>query len=61
VYGVRLDQISGRSVANFHCTLKKVILKKVIGEIAFAVALRKVDIRLPGKGHSNSHGARPVY
>jgi len=24
-------------------------------------APRKVDIRLPGKGNSNSHGARPVY
>ena len=22
---------------------------------------KKVDIRLPGKGNSNSHGARPVY
>jgi len=22
---------------------------------------RKVEIRLPGKGNSNSHGARPVY
>jgi hypothetical protein len=22
---------------------------------------RKVDIRLPGKENSNSHGARPVY
>ena len=22
---------------------------------------RKVDIRLPGKGNSNSYGARPVY
>ena len=22
---------------------------------------RKVDIRLPGKGHPNSHGARPVH
>jgi hypothetical protein len=22
---------------------------------------RKVDIRLPGKGNSNSHGARPVH
>ena len=28
----------------------------------FAAACdRKVDIRLPGKGNSNSHGARPVY
>ena len=25
------------------------------------VVLRKVDIRLPGKGDSNSRGARPVY
>ena len=24
-------------------------------------AHKKVDIRLPGKGNSNSHGARPVY
>jgi hypothetical protein len=24
-------------------------------------AIRKVDIRPPGKGNSNSHGARPVY
>jgi len=22
---------------------------------------RKEDVRLPGKGNSNSHGARPVY
>jgi len=22
---------------------------------------RKVDIRLPGKGNSNSHGAKPVH
>jgi len=22
---------------------------------------RKVDVRLPGKGNSNYHGARPVY
>jgi len=22
---------------------------------------RKVDVRLPGKGNPNSHGARPVY
>ena len=24
-------------------------------------ACRKVDVRLPGKGNSNSHGARPVH
>jgi hypothetical protein len=24
-------------------------------------AARKIDIRLPGKGNSNFHGARPVY
>jgi len=22
---------------------------------------REVDVRLPGKGNSNSHGARPVH
>jgi len=27
----------------------------------FPTPTRKVDIRLPGKGNSNSHGARPVY
>ena len=26
-----------------------------------ASAMRKVDIRLSGKGNSNSHGAGPVY
>ena len=25
------------------------------------ISFRNVDIRLPGKGNSNSHGARPVY
>ena len=25
------------------------------------ITLRKVDVRLSGKGNSNSHGARPVY
>ena len=34
-----------------------------VGDFASAVALaaRKVDIRLPGKENSNSHGAGPVY
>ena len=27
----------------------------------FVGHIRKGDIRLPGKGDSNSHGARPVY
>ena len=30
------------------------------GRVMIARA-RKVDIRLPGKGDSNSHGARPVH
>ena len=25
------------------------------------ILTRKVDVRLPGKGNSNSHGARPVH
>ena len=27
----------------------------------FSAAFRKVDVRLPGNGSSNSHGARPVH
>ena len=29
--------------------------------LGIAGAHRKVDVRLPGKGNSNSHGARPVH
>ena len=25
------------------------------------MGVREVDVRLPGKGNSNSHGARPVH
>ena len=31
------------------------------GEEYGAGAARKVDVGLPGKGNSNSHGARPVH
>ena len=34
-------------------------LKFLMSEVPLYLA-RKVDIRLPGKGNSNSHGARPV-
>ena len=33
-------------------------------KVAIKVSLpptRKIDVRLPGKGNSNSHGERPVY
>ena len=34
----------------------------VAGLIVFLhLATRRVDIRLPGKGNSSCHGARPVY
>ena len=29
--------------------------------LATPAGFRKVDVRLPGKGNSNSHGARPVH
>jgi len=29
--------------------------------LSFSLGPRKVDIRLHGKGDSNSHGARPVH
>ena len=31
------------------------------GSVGPVLVARKVDIRLPGKGNSNSHGARPVH
>ena len=30
-------------------------------DVSTLLGTRKVDIRLSGKGNSNSHGARPVY
>ena len=27
----------------------------------YHVCITKIDVRLPGKGNSNSHGARPVH
>ena len=33
-----------------------------VGRVSWVLyTTRKVDIRLPGKGNSNSHGARPVH
>ena len=29
--------------------------------VQVAGCTRKVDVKLPGKGNSNSHGARPVH
>jgi len=52
----------------YHATLGlRVIKKKKKKAVCYKLTLqiptrpRKVDIRLPGKGNSNSHGARPVY
>ena len=33
----------------------------VLGGVALSPGVRKVDVRLPGKGNSNPHGARPVH
>ena len=42
----------GFLVSGFGCWLQGV---------GFIFRSRKVDVSLPGKGNSNSHGARPVY
>jgi len=41
----------------------KFVPEKVLQSIfvPFLLGYRKVDIRLSGKGNSNSHGARPVH
>ena len=36
-------------------------LQEPPGPVRHAPPARKVDVRLPGKGGSNSHGARPVH
>ena len=36
-------------------------LYEYIYAMKFVLLTRKVDTRLPGKGNSNSHGARPVH
>jgi len=33
----------------------------MLGHMAGEICTRKVDVRLPGKWNSNSHGARPVH
>ena len=35
--------------------------EQVVHEVEVVELTRKVDIRLSGKGNSNSHGAGPVY
>ena len=32
-----------------------------MGDVKTSESSTKVDVRLPGKGNSNSHGARPVH
>jgi hypothetical protein len=58
----------------FHATCDRVVISgrnryPCIFKVKFATLastwlghrFRKVDVRLPGKGNSNSHGARPVH
>ena len=40
--------------------LRKLCMRLAVRHIP-PTCVRKVDIRLSGKGDSNSHGARPVY
>ena len=42
------------------CALRCVMQKGKLTAINFGADARQVDIRLPGKGNSNSRGARPV-
>ena len=34
---------------------------KKVGVLKVRDLSKKLDVRLPGKGNSNTHGARPVY
>jgi len=50
----------------YHSTLGLRVIKKkkrrppLIAHHGFSDITRKVDVRLPGKRNSNSHGARPI-
>ena len=57
------ESIIRGNVATFQHISKKRIPGSNVLPVTFWVAgfPRKVDVRLPGKENSNSHGARPVY
>ena len=40
---------------------RRIIYHTELSNIFMALNTRKADIRLPGKGNLNSHGARPVH
>jgi len=42
-------------------SLVRQIDEKYHGHLCRGLGVRKVDIRLPRKGNTNSHGARPVH
>ena len=51
------EEILELSRAKQKDAFKEVLVQSQVCQIP----TRKVDVRLPGKGNSNSHGARPVH
>jgi len=49
-----------RSLVKYHFSSIN-LLALCTSQVFHPPLARKVDIRLPGKGNSNSHGTRPVY
>jgi len=40
---------------------KAFLLETCLGKVDVRLPARMVDVRLPGQGNSNPHGARPVH
>ena len=55
----RIDFIRNTGKVNLKSDIGRFGLLVRVGGVPFTS--RKVDIRLPGKKNSNSHGARPVH
>jgi len=50
-----------RFVLDFHLELAALLRRLSSEPLIYNPDIRKVEVRLPGKGKSNSHGARPVH
>ena len=61
--GLKLIVAVVRFVLKLIASLKLIVgvVRSVPGDCQGWQEYRKVDVRLPGKGNSNSHGARPVH
>ena len=63
VQGVDGDEEGSRGGWSYHGLMKSqgLVLQGYLADWSARYCAGGVDVRLPGKGNSNSHGARPVH